>query len=94
MADRAEHRLVVDRFEGDLVVVEVDGGEFRDLPRWLFPEGLAEGDVVIAGRSVESGDAARIELRVDREATEAGRKEAGEILERLKKRDPGGDLAL
>lgn len=94
MARQGEHRLVVDRFEGDQVVVEVDGGEFRDLPRWIFPKGVKEGDVVVAARSAEGKDAVRIELRIDREATEAGRREAGEILERLKKRDPGGDLEL
>ncbi len=77
-----ERRLVVDRFEGDLVVVRDDGGRFHDLPRWLLPAGLREGDVV-AVRGEGEGAEARVELRVDREASAAARAEAAELLARL-----------
>ncbi len=94
MSEPTSHRLVVDHLEGDLVVVEVDGDRFLDLPRWLLPAGVREGDVVLA--RVETGEAGerRIELRVDRAATEAARAEVQEVLTRLRQRDPGGDLAL
>ncbi|HEV2734734.1 MAG TPA: DUF3006 domain-containing protein [Longimicrobiaceae bacterium] len=77
-----ERRLVVDRFEGDLVVVGDDGGRFHDLPRWLLPAGLREGDVV-AVRGEGEGPGARVELRIDREAAAATRAEAAELLARL-----------
>lgn len=76
-----ERRLVVDRFEGDLVVVG-DGGRFLDLPRWLLPAGLHEGDVVVV-RGEGEGPGARVELRIDREAAAAARAEAAELLARL-----------
>jgi hypothetical protein len=77
-----ERRLIVDRFEGDLVVVGDEGGRLLDLPRWLLPAGLREGDVV-AVRGEGEGSGARVELRVDREASAAARAEAAELLARL-----------
>jgi hypothetical protein len=94
MPGGGEHRLVIDRFEGDLAVVEVDGGPTLDLPRWLLPEGAKEGDHLTARREEAGEGAARIELRLDPEATRAARQEAVDTLGRLKERDPGGDLAL
>ncbi|HEX2093675.1 MAG TPA: DUF3006 domain-containing protein [Longimicrobiaceae bacterium] len=93
MAGGAEHRLVIDRFEGDLAVVEVDGGATLDLPCWLLPDGVKEGDH-LAVRLDGGVGKRRVEIRVDEEATGAARREVGEIVDRLKKRDPGGDLAL
>ncbi len=88
------HRLVIDRFEGDLVVVEVDGDRFLDLPRWLLPAGVREGEVVMARAALGENGERRLELWGDRAATEAARAEAEAVLARLRKRDPGGDLTL
>lgn len=77
-----ERRLVVDRFEGELVVVGDGSGRFLDLPRWLLPAGLREGDVV-AVRGEGEGPGARVELRIDHEAAAAARAEAAELLARL-----------
>lgn len=38
-------RGIIDRFEGDLVVVEIDG-ETKDFPKKLFPPEAVAGDVV------------------------------------------------
>jgi hypothetical protein len=38
-------RGIIDRFEGDLVVVEIDG-ETTDFPKRLFPPEAVAGDVV------------------------------------------------
>ena len=86
-----ERRLVVDRLEGDVVVARDPGGRFHDLPRWLLPAGLREGDVVVArGEGVGAG--ARVELSIDREAGDASRVEAAAILARLRRGDSGEDL--
>lgn len=89
-----QHRLVIDRFEGTAAVVEVDGGAMLDLPRWMLPADVAEGDVVRVQRQSSSGTELRWVLHIDRPATEAARAAARATLERLKQRDPGGDVAL
>lgn len=40
------HRWVVDRHERDLAVVQVDGGGFVDVPRWLLPRDARPDDVL------------------------------------------------
>lgn len=37
---------IIDRFEGEFALVEIDG-EIKQLPRTLFPPEATEGDVVI-----------------------------------------------
>jgi hypothetical protein len=88
------YRLVIDRFEEDLVVVEVNGGAMLDLPRWMLPSDAAEGDVVLMQQESSEGADLRWTVRIDRAATEAARNTARATLERLKQRDPGGDIAL
>lgn len=88
------HRLVVDRFEGDLAVVEDEEGRFFDLPRWFLPAAVREGDVVVVREWDEQTDTRRVEVRVDPIAAEAGRGEARAILDRIGRRDPGGNLDL
>lgn len=89
-----EHRFVVDRFEGDLAVVEVDGDRFLDVPRWLLPPGTREDDVVVL--TVRSGPDGSVTCtaRVDAAATAAAREEAERLVQRLRRKDPGGDLVL
>ncbi len=38
--------LIIDRFEGDFAVVEVDGKEMRDIPKTDIPVIAREGDVL------------------------------------------------
>src|SRR5437867_3742410 len=40
------HRFIIDRHEGDLAVVEVDGGSLLDFPRWLLPHAARADDVL------------------------------------------------
>ncbi|HLU24889.1 MAG TPA: DUF3006 domain-containing protein [Longimicrobiales bacterium] len=87
------HRLIIDRFEEDLAVVEVDGERFLEVPRWLLPDGAGEDDVIRVRRSAE-GAGLVLELEVDAEATAEAREEARRLVEELRARDPGGDLVL
>jgi hypothetical protein len=89
----SQRRLVVDRWEGDLAVVQLEDGSVLDLPRWLLPPGAREGHVVIVETSTDGAGFGHM-LRIDPEATEAARAEAGAVLARLRSRDPGGDLVL
>src|SRR3989442_11782339 len=38
-------RSIIDRHEGDLAVVEVDGRSLLDVPRWLLPHAARPDDV-------------------------------------------------
>jgi len=89
MADT--HRFMVDRHEGDLSVVEVDGRAMLDLPRWLLPPAVRADDVLAV--TVEaSGDRAVITIERDVAATARAQDAARAAVERLNKKDPGGDL--
>jgi len=89
-----QHRLVVDRFEGDLAVVEVDGDRFLDLPRWLLPPGTREDDVVALTVQAAPDGSVLCTARVDAAATAAAREEAARLVQRLRRKDPGGDIVL
>ncbi len=87
------HQLIIDRYEGDLVVVEVDGRGFVDLPRWLLPAGVRADDVLAV--TVDAGpERATITIARDADATTRARDAARAAVDRLKRRDPGGDITL
>jgi hypothetical protein len=94
VAEGGSRRLVVDRIEGEFVVVELPAGGTIDLPAWLLPAGVREGDVLRATATGEDRTERRITFRIDAEATRAAREEVAATLERLRRRDPGGDIAL
>ncbi|OQP12611.1 DUF3006 domain-containing protein [Geobacillus thermoleovorans] len=58
---------IVDRFEGDIAVVEIDK-KTLDLPKTIFPKEIDVGDVVI------------IEVMIDKKETEKLRKEIEELM--------------
>src|SRR5439155_696532 len=73
------HRFIVDRHEGDLAVVEVDGGSTLDVPRWLLPHAARPDDVLLV--SVEQG--------TDRTVVTIVRDVAAELRRREETRDIG-----
>ena len=87
------HRFIVDRHEGALTVVEVDGKTFLDLPRWLLPVSARADDVLAVTVEAEA-DRAVVTLERDAAATARAQADAAAAVERLKRRDPGGDVRL
>ncbi len=85
-------RYVVDRFEGKMAVLEGDEGMIEVTGR-VLPEGCKEGDVLVVLERT-GVDPVRWRFRVDQEATNQRRAEAAKILDELRDRDPGGDVAL
>lgn len=79
-AANAGHTAVIDRFEGEIAVVEIAGRTY-DLPRSVIPSDAREGDVL------------RLLVRVDPAATRAAAREVGARLARLRRGDAGGELA-
>ena len=39
-------RMIVDRFEGELAIIELENGEFIDLPKKILPNNANEGSVI------------------------------------------------
>ncbi|MDE2980280.1 MAG: DUF3006 domain-containing protein [Gemmatimonadota bacterium] len=89
---------VVDRINGAVAVlvrdgdVQCDDTRRRDIPVALLPEDIREGAVLRVPETdgVPDWEAAR----VDEELRRARIQEAEAALERLRRRDPGGDIAL
>lgn len=95
MPDEPEREAVwvIDRFEGDLAVVDRGDGRMLDVPRRLLPAGVGEGDWLRVGSRQEDDDVV-IRVTIDREATRAARSDAEQRLLRLRVEDDGGDLEL
>ena len=87
------HRFIVDRHEENRTVVEADGAGFCDLPRWLLPPATRGDDVLTVTVEAET-DRAVITLVRDADATARAKADAAAAVERLKRRDPGGDVQL
>src|SRR2546430_14126919 len=87
------HRFVIDRHEGDLAVVEVDGRSLLDVPRWLLPHAARPDDVL--GVTVDAGpDRTVVTIVRDAAASARARAEAEDAVARLKRRGPGGAPGL
>jgi hypothetical protein len=83
----------IDRIEGQIAVLVGDDGMSVDVPKRVLPAGVREGSVLQVQIGKDSTpdwsnavlDEAERERRV---------KEGRETLDRLRKRDPGGDITL
>jgi hypothetical protein len=85
--------LALDRIEGPTAVLVDDSGRQTALPLDRLPKSIAEGDVL----RVPLDHAQRPDwfaATVDAAETERRRVEARAALDRLKERDPGGDVSL
>ncbi len=84
---------VVDRIEsGIALVVRDEDAHQQDVPVAVLPTSIREGSVLrvpeVRGRPIWSRAVADEDLRLKR------LREAEEVLQRLRRRDPGGDVAL
>lgn len=39
-------RLIIDRFEGEFAVVELENGDTIDMPKKILPDNALEGDII------------------------------------------------
>lgn len=46
-------KVIIDRFEGEFAVVELENKSFVNMPRQLVPEGAGEGAVLLIGIKAE-----------------------------------------
>ena len=85
------HTFIVDRYEGAIAVVALDGGATLDVPRWLLPRSAAADDV-LAVQVEADAERAVIVVQRDADATDRAGSAARAAIERLKRRDRGGDV--
>lgn len=88
-----ERVFVVDRVEGGHAVLVDDGGATVTVATRALPAGAAEG-IVLRVPVGPHGQPDWKAARVDQAETARRRAEAQDRLRRLRKRDPGGDVAL
>lgn len=83
----------IDVMEEDTVAVEADGALLH-LPRWLFPAGAREGDVVSVSRRAAADGVVHLRIEIDRAETEARMRRSAEQVRNAGGGDPGGDIVL
>ena len=62
-------KVIIDRFEGQYAVVELDNGDFVSVPRMVLPNLADEGDVIT--------------IEIDEDATDQRRKRIEGLMEKL-----------
>ncbi|MFJ7677835.1 DUF3006 domain-containing protein [Peribacillus sp. NPDC097198] len=65
---------IIDRFEGEIAVVEIDGGDMKDFPKSSLPKGAKVGDMLII-----DGDT----ITVSKEGTRKLKKEIDDLMDEL-----------
>lgn len=56
-------RYTIDRFEGNFAVVELENGEFADIPRIAIPDEAREGDIIDVTVNKSETEKRRSEIR-------------------------------
>ena len=90
---RKPRRLIVDAISEGIVRVE-DDGRMLEMPRWMFPRQMREGDVLAVTTESSTPNALTLQVRLDPEAKADIQRELSEMVEELGASDAGGDLAL
>ncbi len=90
----SERIWVIDRFEGDVAVLVEDGtGAAREAPRRSLPKGARAGDVLRVPVDA-SGEPDWTRATADEALRREREDEARAAIDRLRRRDPGGDVKL
>ena len=82
----------VDRIEGKVAVLVADDGATIDVPRSKLPR-VREGSVLCV-RLGANGRPDWSSAEIDKDEEERRLKRAGEMLDEMKRSDPGGDITL
>jgi hypothetical protein len=88
-----ERIYVVDRLEGDIVVLVGDDSGAVEMSASELPVEVGEGDYLRVPVAADGSEAWQ-RARIDEELREQRLGENRAVLDELKKRDPGGDVVL
>jgi hypothetical protein len=95
MQDAGSETWTVDAIEEGIAAIVVEGRRLIHVPLASLPPDVREGDVLAVTRTVRDGGAVTLDVRIDREATEAAFRRSREQLARMpRSNDPGGDIHL
>ena len=90
---RTTRIYVVDRIEGSVAVLVTDDGQTSNVTLGQLPVRIREG-TVLSVRVEDDGRPSWHDTVIDDRERVKREREAEGVLERLRKRDPGGDVAL
>ena len=93
MSTEPEQVYVVDRIEGELAILVGDDGSQVDVLLPGLPLPVSEGTVLRVTCDSE-GNPDWASASIDEDEAERRKAEAEEILDDLRRRDPGGDIKL
>ncbi|CAH0159798.1 DUF3006 domain-containing protein [Peribacillus simplex] len=65
---------IIDRFEGKIAVVEIEGGDMKDFPKSSLPKGAKVGDMLIIDGNT---------ITISKEGTKQLRKEIDDLMDEL-----------
>ncbi len=92
-----QHRWTVDSIEEFVASIEVDGGTLIQLPLWILPDGVHQGDVLSVHHDRPAkGATSVLRIEIDSAATKDGMEKSAAQVAGIKQqsRDAGGDIAL
>lgn len=91
-----ERTWVVDSMEENSAAVEQDGSTVYQIPRFLLPAGVREGDVCRVVTQAESAQhGVTVNIWVDEKATQLAKdRSAAQLASAPKSKDPGGPINL
>lgn len=78
--------------EEGTAAVEQDGDHVYEIPRWLLPKSVRDGDVLVASAAAAGDGSVTITVRFDEDATRVAKTPRSKRPRST--RDPGGDIAL
>jgi hypothetical protein len=84
---------VIDDIEEGVARLEDPAGVFFEVAAGWLPAGAEAGDVLQV-QSLSTPQGSVVTFRLDRDAARERLDEAGDTLERLRRRDPGGNVNL
>ncbi|MBT2669542.1 DUF3006 domain-containing protein [Streptomyces sp. ISL-14] len=65
---------IIDRFEGKIAVVEIEGSDMKDFPKSALPKGAKVGDMLIIDGNT---------ITISKEGTKQLRKEIDDLMDEL-----------
>lgn len=89
------HRWIVDSIEELVASIEVDGGRMAQVPKWVLPQNVREGDVLAVRHEVgNDGEHSTLHIAIDREATRLALEASARQMRKGERNpnDPGGDI--
>ena len=92
---KQNHRWMIDSMEEQTAAVEQDSGPVFQIPRFLLPVNVREGDICSVDAEPDGKGGSLIKISIDADATKAAlQRSARQLQQKPGKADPGGPIIL